>query len=94
MRGSWGICLLKKVSQGFAWGGGGGGDGQALNYNDRNEPVDYKSSATGTVNHESNLLSSASLCSDLALLRPSSFKNVYSFFPLRGWLKLLVNGNK
>ena len=36
---------------------GGGGDGQAWIYNDRNEPADYKSSATRTVNHESNLLS-------------------------------------
>ena len=36
---------------------GAGGDGQAWNCNDRNEPPDYKSFATGTVNHESNLLS-------------------------------------
>ena len=35
----------------------GEGDGQAWNCNDRNEPADYKSSATGTINHESNLLS-------------------------------------
>ena len=34
-----------------------GGDGQAWNCNDQNEPADYKSSAPGTVNHESNLLS-------------------------------------
>ena len=36
---------------------GAGGDGQVWNCNDRNEPADYKSCATGTVNHESNLLS-------------------------------------
>ena len=51
---SWGICPFKNVAQELAWGGG---RCQAWNCNDQNEPADYKSSATGTVNHESNLLS-------------------------------------